>query len=69
MEVDLRGYASAGPVKFVLSASGHMAGVISAPGGKYRALDERRAPNDGGGVVCRRASPVMDPGGLNGTNG
>ena len=24
-----------GPVKFVLSASGHMAGVISAPGGKY----------------------------------
>jgi polyhydroxyalkanoate synthase len=25
----------AGPVKFVLSASGHMAGVISAPGSKY----------------------------------
>jgi polyhydroxyalkanoate synthase len=25
----------AGPIKFVLSASGHMAGVISAPGGKY----------------------------------
>ena len=24
-----------GPVKFVLSASGHMAGVINAPGGKY----------------------------------
>jgi polyhydroxyalkanoate synthase len=24
-----------GPVKFVLSASGHMAGVISAPGSKY----------------------------------
>ena len=24
-----------GPTKFVLSASGHMAGVISAPGGKY----------------------------------
>jgi polyhydroxyalkanoate synthase len=24
-----------GPVKFVLSASGHIAGVISAPGGKY----------------------------------
>ena len=25
----------AGPIKFVLSASGHMAGVISAPGSKY----------------------------------
>ena len=25
----------AGPVKFVLSASGHMAGIISAPGSKY----------------------------------
>ena len=25
----------AGPVKFVLSASGHMAGVVSAPGSKY----------------------------------
>jgi polyhydroxyalkanoate synthase len=25
----------AGPVKFVLAASGHMAGVISAPGSKY----------------------------------
>ena len=24
-----------GPVKFVLSASGHMAGVINAPGSKY----------------------------------
>src|SRR6202021_3431726 len=24
-----------GPVKFVLSASGHMAGVISGPGSKY----------------------------------
>ena len=24
-----------GPIEFVLSASGHMAGVISAPGGKY----------------------------------
>ena len=24
-----------GPVKFVLSASGHMAGIINAPGGKY----------------------------------
>jgi polyhydroxyalkanoate synthase subunit PhaC len=24
-----------GPIKFVLAASGHMAGVISAPGGKY----------------------------------
>jgi polyhydroxyalkanoate synthase len=24
-----------GPIKFVLSASGHMAGVINAPGGKY----------------------------------
>jgi polyhydroxyalkanoate synthase len=24
-----------GPVKFVLAASGHMAGVINAPGGKY----------------------------------
>jgi polyhydroxyalkanoate synthase len=36
VEVDLRGYATLlGPVKFVLSASGHMAGVISAPGGKY----------------------------------
>jgi poly[(R)-3-hydroxyalkanoate] polymerase subunit PhaC len=33
-----------GPVKFVLSASGHMAGVISAPGSKYGHWTNDRLP-------------------------
>jgi polyhydroxyalkanoate synthase subunit PhaC len=36
----------AGPVKFVLSASGHMAGVISAPGSKYGHWTNDELPSD-----------------------
>ncbi|MGV7219046.1 PHA/PHB synthase family protein [Bradyrhizobium sp. UFLA05-112] len=35
-----------GPVKFVLSASGHMAGVISAPGSKYGHWTNNSLPPD-----------------------
>jgi polyhydroxyalkanoate synthase len=35
-----------GPVKFVLSASGHMAGVISAPGSKYGHWTNDNLPSD-----------------------
>jgi Poly(3-hydroxyalkanoate) synthetase len=46
-----------GPVEFVLSASGHMAGVISAPGSKYGHWTNSSNPCDGRRMVqnCDRA--------------
>jgi poly[(R)-3-hydroxyalkanoate] polymerase subunit PhaC len=34
----------AGPVKFVLSASGHIAGVVNPPGGKYGHWENEKSP-------------------------
>ena len=47
-----------GPVKFVLSASGHMAGVISlARRAASTGIGRTMRSRDRGGVVCRRAAP------------
>jgi polyhydroxyalkanoate synthase len=34
----------AGPVKFVLSASGHIAGIVNPPGGKYGHWENEKNP-------------------------
>ena len=57
-----------GPVKFVLSASGHIAGVVNPPGGKYGHWQ-----NDGNPQPRKRGSPARRntriPGGRPGSNG
>ena len=47
----------AGPVKFVLAASGHMAGVISAPGSKYGHWTNDELPRNAGRMARRREIP------------
>jgi polyhydroxyalkanoate synthase subunit PhaC len=48
-----------GPVKFVLSASGHIAGVVNPPGGKYAHWQNDRKPPDAGDWL---AGAVEHPG-------
>ena len=43
-----------GPVKFVLSASGHIAGVVNPPGSKYGHWENDKQPADRGGMARRR---------------
>ena len=57
-----------GPVKFVLSASGHIAGVVNPPGSKYSHWTKRqscRRPRKHGSPA-RRSNPVR--GGRNGSS-
>ena len=58
-----------GPVKFVLSASGHMAGVTSAPGGKYGHWTNEALPPTAEEWFAGAQPHTMDLGGQNGTNG
>jgi len=58
-----------GPVEFVLSASGHMAGVISAPGFEIRPLDEFVESRDGRRMVSKLRPSVGVRGGPTGTSG
>ncbi len=43
-----------GPVKFVLSASGHIAGVVNPPGSKYGHWENDSEPADAGGMARHR---------------
>ena len=43
-----------GPVKFVLSASGHIAGVVNPPGGKYGHWENDTNPPTARGMAGRR---------------
>jgi polyhydroxyalkanoate synthase subunit PhaC len=47
-----------GPVKFVLSASGHIAGVVNPPGGKYGHWENKKnSPTPEGWLTTARAQP------------
>ena len=56
-----------GPVKFVLSASGHIAGVVNPPGGKYGHWENDKQPADPGGMARRRDAATRIPGGRSGS--
>jgi polyhydroxyalkanoate synthase subunit PhaC len=47
-----------GPVKFVLSASGHIAGVVNPPGGKYGHWENEKNPPAPGGVARHSDIPA-----------
>ena len=59
-----------GPVNFMMAGSGHIAGVINAPGRQeVPALDQRRAAADRRGMDGRRRPSTPAPGGRTGRRG
>ena len=57
-----------GPVRFVLSSGGHIAGIVNPPSPKawYLADDGATPAADGGGVARRRRAPRRHRGGRTG---
>ena len=55
--------------RFVLSTSGHIAGIVNPPSVKAQALDQRGAPGGPAGVEGHRAARRTPPGGRTGRPG